>query len=83
MTLYVHRLVLEAKLRKPLGSMRAHHMCGNSGCVNPDHLQPVTDRDNIAEMHQRHAYLARIRELEAALVRLEPNHPLLYVVGVG
>ncbi|WP_082032416.1 HNH endonuclease [Nocardia vulneris] len=82
-TLYIHRLVLEAKLGRPLGSMRAHHICGNSACVNPDHLQSVTDRDNIAEMLQRRTYLDRIRELEAALVELEPGHPLLSVVRVA
>ncbi|WP_432279208.1 HNH endonuclease [Nocardia brasiliensis] len=81
--LYIHRLVLEAKLEKPLGTMRAHHICGNSACVNPNHLQPVTERENVAEMLQRQTYLSRIRELEAALVEIEPEHPLLGVVGVG
>jgi hypothetical protein len=79
----VHRLVLEAKHRAPLGSQHAHHICATPLCVNPDHLQPVTHRDNIAEMLARQSYLARIAELEAALIELDPNHPLLAVVAVA
>ncbi len=73
----VHRLALESKHRQPLGSQPAHHICAVTRCVNPDHLQPVTHRENVAEMLARHAYLARIDELEAALAALDPTHPLL------
>ena len=37
-TLQVHRLSLEAKHGAPLGSQAAHHTCGVSMCVNPEHL---------------------------------------------
>lgn len=79
----VHRLVLEAKHRAPLGSQAAHHMCANSKCVNPDHLQPVTHRENLAEMLARKSYLARICELEDALRAIAPNHPLLRHIEVA
>lgn len=79
----VHRLSLEAKHGKPLGSQSAHHICAVAACVNPDHLQPVTHRDNVAEMLQRHSYLKRIDELEAALAQLAPTHPLLNVIEVA
>lgn len=79
----VHRLVLEMKHGAPLGSQAAHHVCANSMCVNPDHLQPVTHRDNVAEMLSRQSYLARIRDLEAALAEVDPTHPLLAVVAVA
>lgn len=78
----VHRLSLEAKMGAPLGSQAAHHMCANTKCVNPDHLQPVTHRENIAEMLVRHSYLGRIAELESALSELEPKHPLLNMIPV-
>lgn len=77
----VHRLSLEAKLGKPLGSQQAHHICANSTCVNPEHLQPATYAENIAEMKARQSYLDRIRELEAALAESDPDHPLLNVAG--
>lgn len=79
----VHRLSLEAKHGKPLGTQQAHHMCGVSACVNPDHLQPVTHRENMAEMMQRHSYLRRIAELEEALTALDPSHPVLNRIEVA
>lgn len=79
----VHRLALEAYLGEKLGSQAAHHICANSMCVNPLHLQPVTHRENVAEMLARNAYLARIRELEEALREACPGHPLLHLVQVA
>jgi len=81
-TYFVHRLSLEAKMSAPLGSQAAHHMCANSKCVNPEHLQPVTHRENVAEMLARHSYLDRIAELEAALAEVCPQHPILQVIPV-
>ena len=73
----LHRLALEVKYGKPLGSQHAHHICANTKCVNPDHLQPVTERDNTAEMMARNSYLSRIKELELALAEISPGHELL------
>ena len=78
----VHRLTLEAKLGKPLGKQPAHHMCANIVCVNPDHLQAVTHRENAAEMLSRNYMVTRIKELEAALSSTDPSNPLLQEVGV-
>lgn len=61
----VHRLSLETSLGRPLGKQPAHHKCANSFCVNPDHLQPVTARENMAEMLARKYMESRIRDLEA------------------
>ena len=77
----VHRLVLEAKERAPLGSQQSHHICANSICVNPDHLQPATYAENIAEMKARNSYIARITELEQALAEIQPEHPVLDRAG--
>jgi hypothetical protein len=77
----VHRLVLEAKFDGiPLGSQHAHHVCANTMCVNPDHLQPVTHRENVAEMMARQSLLARIRDLEQRLEEVAPGDPLLSVI---
>lgn len=73
----LHRVVVEIKHGKPLGTQHAHHICANASCVNPDHLQPVTHADNIAEMLARKSYMARITELEQALAAIAPNHPAL------
>lgn len=79
----LHRIVLEMKHGAALGSQHAHHTCANSACVNPDHLQPVTHRENVAEMLARQSYLRRIRDLEAALTEASPGHPLLSVVAIA
>lgn len=72
----VHRLMAEAK-HGPLGTEPVHHRCANTQCVNPDHLQPVTHRENVAEMMARRYYVQRIAELEVALMAIDPGHPAL------
>lgn len=73
----VHRLSLLGKHGKPLGVLAAHHKCANSMCVNPEHLQPVTHRENTAEMLARNSLEARIKELEDALRGVSPGHEAL------
>lgn len=81
-TVAVHRLTLEAKWRRPLGNQAAHHVCAVTACVNPDHLQPVTARENTAEMLARTYMVQRIADLEAALLAANPSHPLLAEIGI-
>lgn len=76
-TVLVHRMSLEKKLGRGLGSESAHHICANARCVNPEHLQPISMRENIAEMMQRNYFIKRIAELEAEVARLNPSSPLL------
>ena len=79
---YVHRLSLEASLGVPLGSQPAHHICAKTECCNPNHLQPITHRENVAEMMARTYMVRRIADLEAALTEASPGHPLLIEVGL-
>ena len=81
-TVPVHRVVLEAKHGKPLGSQHAHHTCANTMCVNPDHLQPVSHRENMAEMLTRKTLTNRIRDLEAWVRERDPNADILNVIDV-
>ena len=77
-TLAVHRLMAQAaRGGADLGHMPVHHTCGNSWCINPDHLQVVTPHENTAEMLERTHYLARIHALESALAAVAPQHPIL------
>jgi hypothetical protein len=77
-TVSVHRLVAEA-VHGPLDGMAIHHTCANRACVAPNHLQPVTQYDNAAEMLERNWYLKRIALLEEALASVVADHPLLKV----
>lgn len=79
----VHRLILEAKLGAPLGDQTGHHTCGNRKCVNPDHLEQATNRENVGEMLARRDYIRRIELLESALRACHPNHPLLDEAPLG
>ena len=73
---FLHRLVCEAEYG-PLGKEAAHHVCGNSMCVNPAHLIPVTQAANVAESLARNALTRRVAELESRLAEVSPNDPVL------
>lgn len=77
----VHRHVAAAAAGRDIGTEPVHHKCANRSCVNPDHLQLVTHRENMAEMMARNFYVRRIAELETALMALSPAHPLLTSVA--
>ncbi len=64
----VYRLVYQAynPLDK-IDNMPIHHKCGNRLCVNFQHLQKVTDYQNVAEMHQRLWYEKEIERLNAII----------------
>lgn len=41
-----HRFAYE-RLVGPIGSLTLDHLCRNRLCVNPAHLEPVTNRENL------------------------------------
>ena len=43
-----HRLVFELYTGQPLDRLPLDHLCRNRLCVRPDHLEQVTDAENIA-----------------------------------
>lgn len=73
----VHRLASLAAHGEREDVPVVHHVCANRACCNPEHIQPVTHRENIAEMLERNYYKTRLQELEAALRDLDPTHPLV------
>ncbi|MFJ7227694.1 HNH endonuclease [Streptomyces sp. NPDC098090] len=66
----LHVLSFEAFCGPTLG-FPVHHRCAKPACFNPDHLQLVTQRENVAEMLERNAYIKRIEELEERVHHLE------------
>lgn len=78
----LYRLIVAAKHRAPIERVPVHHACANRACVNPEHLQLVTSRENTAEMLARNAYVARIEQLEEALAAIAPDHPALHHVSL-
>lgn len=75
-TVAVHRVMAEA-VHGPMHGQPVHHVCATRTCLAPAHLQPVSERENIAEMLERNWYIKRIAELEEALGALDPTHTLI------
>lgn len=78
------RLAHRASLMVHLGErfesdVMVHHVCANSRCVAPEHLQAVRPHENVAEMLERRYYKKRIMDLERALRDLDPTHAALEV----
>lgn len=55
-----HRISFQAFVGPIPDGLVLDHMCRNRACVNPDHLEPVTNGENI-----RRGVLARKREVAA------------------
>lgn len=66
-----HRLFYEAYVGPIPPGNSVHHRCANPSCVNPEHLQPVTQRENTAEMFARKALEASLSAAGDALDQLE------------
>ena len=46
-TVMAHRYVFERDRGAVPDGLQLDHLCRNRGCVNPDHLEPVTARTNV------------------------------------
>lgn len=61
-----HRVVYE-DLRGPIPKgLSLDHLCRNPSCVNPDHLEPVTHRENLRRGKQAKLSRGTAREVAAA-----------------
>jgi hypothetical protein len=52
-TVQAHRVVYEAMKGPIPKGLTIDHLCQNTGCVNPDHMEPVTLAENLRRGHAR------------------------------
>lgn len=76
-TVKAHRFSYETAVGPIPGGLEIDHLCRNRLCVNPDHLEPVTDRENWIRGNQPGAIVVRSgvcqkgHSMEDAIIR--PN----------
>lgn len=78
-TALAHRVVYE-EARGPIpAGMTLDHLCRNRRCVNPDHLEPVTNRENIlrgtspSAIHARKTHCPKGHPYDLANTRIRSN----------
>lgn len=49
---YAHRVYYERHVGPVPDGLELDHLCRNPGCVNPEHLEPVTHAENIRRGYQ-------------------------------
>lgn len=76
---FAHRLAYQHLVGEVPEGTELDHLCGNRGCVNPEHLEPVTHRENVlrgnapAAQQARQTHCKRGHELDGENLYVEPN----------
>lgn len=61
-TIYAHRWVYEQRVGQIPKGMQLDHLCRNRPCVNPAHLEPVTQKENIKRSVEARTHCSRGHE---------------------
>lgn len=65
-----HRVAYELYVGPIPDGLTIDHLCRNRGCVNPDHLQPVTLAENIRRAHPERLTCRRGHDLADSYVEV-------------
>jgi hypothetical protein len=53
LTVKAHRFAYELVVAPIPAGLTLDHLCGNQSCVRPEHLEPVTNAENLRRRHAR------------------------------
>jgi hypothetical protein len=69
----VHRVAYEAWIGPIPDGLTIDHLCENKACVNPQHLEPVTNRENCRRRGERMTTCKRGHPRTPENTRVNPN----------
>lgn len=78
-----YRFAYEALAGQVESGLSLDHLCRNRGCVNPNHLEPVTQRENVYRGAQAKLTMEKAREIRARIAGGETAAPLSREYGVS
>lgn len=67
-----HRASYEAFVGPIPNGLTLDHLCQNTRCVNPDHLEPVTNAENVRRANQAKTHCKRGHEFNEANTTVHP-----------
>lgn len=78
-TILAHRFIYKIKKGKIPKGLTLDHLCRNPSCVNPDHLEPVTQQENvlrgigITAQNAKKTHCKRGHKLKGDNLYIKPN----------
>ena len=72
-TVLAHRAMYETLVGPIPQGMQLDHLCRNPSCVNPDHLEPVTNRENALRAYSLKTHCAQGHEYTPENIRWSTN----------
>ena len=71
---YAHRVVYELEVGPIPEGLVLDHLCRTPACVNPSHLEPVTQAENLRRTRRSHCKRGHEFTAENAYVRRDNGH---------
>jgi len=72
---FAHRFAYEYYVGPIPEELELDHLCRNTGCVNPEHLEPVTHAENVRRAFADQTHCKRGHEFTPENTYSPPGHP--------
>jgi len=77
----VHRITYEELVRPLVPGETIDHLCRNPHCINPEHLEPISLRENVKRMHSYRSLQKEIDRLQKFIYSIGYDPQTLKKVG--